>query len=366
MTERTPAAFRSIYSEWSERHKSVPDSKIIPPKPRRSDSSRHADLSNELQGLLFWRHITKDIEPLSTNWMVPDNDNDLEKDDDEPRAPRRSMECEHVIRPGVDEMMAGLAAVEFDIRIYNHKVPRTGTNVEYAPFNGRTHAVVRIGTLRFSTQDSVGTGSNISPTRGSLIGWHATAGKRGYSLVDDFGAPLGSDEDDQEDIDSSNQFFADLLNAKPHRYVKSGSCEIGTEIPSFPALPPTSMPINEARSLFGMPPTASSDDNRAALPSGSRRASDSFLGHKITSANANAGGGDSPDEWIVRHQEAVAIRAKLSATDAKVLDTAIHASNFEDIGNAFAFTGKTAQRQGKCLLLAANKNLSALIEQNAA
>jgi hypothetical protein len=176
LTNRTPTEFRRIYSEWSERHRSTPDSKIIPPRPRRSESTRHADLSKELQGLLFWRHISKDIEPLSTNWMVPDNDNDLEKEDDEPRAPRRSMECEHVIRPGVDEMMAGLGAAEFDIRLYNIKIPRAGTDVEYGD---GVPAVARIGTLRFSTQDSVGTGSNVSPTRGSLIGWHATAGKRG-------------------------------------------------------------------------------------------------------------------------------------------------------------------------------------------
>jgi len=56
------------------------------------------------------------------------------------------------------------------------------------------------------------------------------------------------------------------------------------------------------------------------------------VGHKITSDSGGGDTGDSADEWIVRKQECIALRAKLSATDAKALDTAIHASNFKDIG----------------------------------
>jgi hypothetical protein len=369
----TPTEFRNFYDEWK---KTAPpnDSDIIPPKPRRSASPRHNDLSKELQGLLFWRHISKAVQPLSTNWMVPDNDNDAGKEDDEPRASVRSTECEHIIRPSEDEMMEAVENVEYETRIYNMKVPLPGPDVEYGkeykacpPLKGAVRPIARIGSIRFATKDSDQNGRRQSPTRGSIVSWHATPNTHGYFLVDDFGAPLGSDEND-EDIHNSNQFFADLLGAQPHRYTKGGFCRRGglVESSQLPTLPPPSMALNEARAFCGLKPAVPSNDNRAALPSGSRKVADSFVGHKITSEAGDDTGGEPADEWIVRKQECIALRAKLSATDAKALDTAIHASNFKDIGKAFEFTEKTAERQGKRLLLAASKNLSALIANVAA
>jgi hypothetical protein len=90
------------------------------------------------------------------------------------------------------------------------------------------------------------------------------------------------------------------------------------------------------------------------------------VGHKITRKGEDCSDGEPADEWLARKQECIAIRAKLSATDAKVMDTAIYASNVKDIGNAFEFTGKTAERQGKRLLLAASMALSALMDTVAA
>lgn len=280
MIDRTPAQFRAAYNEW---RKTAPpnDLDIFPPKPRRSAKPRHDDLSSELQCLLFWRHINSDVQPLSTNWMMADNDNNVDKEDDEPRSPIRSTECEHVIRPSEDELMAAVEGVEFQTRIYNDKVPIPGPDAEYGkpykacpPLNGYVRPIARLGTIRFATQDSVGAGQNISPTRGSVLRWNAGPHTDGFLPVDDFGAPLGPDEE-QEDIDSSNQFFADLLNALPHRYVKRG----------------------------GIPPTMLLNDNRPALPCGSRRVSDSFIGHKITSSGDDYRNDQSADEWIVKTQE---------------------------------------------------------------
>jgi hypothetical protein len=362
MIERSPTEFRSFYYEWK---KTAPpnDSDVIPAKPRRAAFPRHADLSKELQGLLFWRHINKEIQPLSTNWMVPDNDNDIDKEDDEPRAPVRSKECEHVIRPSVDELMKAVENVEYDCRyrqipgaeipeecwpLARKNRPLPGPDVEYgeeskacAPLSGYVRPIARMGSIRFATEDSDQNGRNQSPTRGAIVSWHAGPNLRGQFPVDDFGAPLGSHEN-QEDIDSSNQFFSDLLNAQPHRYITGGICRrIGG-----PALP--------------------SKDNRPALPCGSRRVSDSFIGHKISSECDDCRNDEPADEWIVRIQERSDIRAQLSTYDVKALDTAIHASNFQDIGEAFDFRGKTAERQGKRLLLAATSNLSALIDKVAA
>jgi hypothetical protein len=348
MIERTPTEFRSTYNEW---RKTAPpnDSDIFSSKPRRSAKPRHDDLSKELQGLLFWRHVNCDVQPLSTNWMMFDNDNGSDREDDEPRAPMRSTECEHVIRPSEDKLMAAVEEVEFETRIYNHKVPIPGPNVEFGepykacpPLNGYVRPIARLGTIRFATKDSVGAGQNISPTRGSIVGRNAEPNTWGFPPVDDFGAPFGSDEE-QEDIDSSNQFFADLLNAQPHRYITGERSRQRKSINSF-----------------------LTNDDRPALPCGSRRVSDSFIGHKITSSGDDYRTDQSADEWIVRTQERSDIRAKLSPDDTKALDTAIHASNYRDVGEAFGFRGKTAERRGKSLLLAASKSLSTLIDKAAA
>jgi hypothetical protein len=126
------------------------------------------------------------------------------------------------------------------------------------------------------------------------------------------------------------------------------------------------MKLNEARAFCGLPPFVPSNDNRPALPSGSRKASDSFLGHKITLTADDVVVSDSPEELVTKVKERNDIRAKMTAADAKTLDKAIYASSYADIGKAFDFTGKAAERQGKRLLLAANTRLSALIERVAA
>lgn len=368
LTDRTPTEFRNFYNEWK---KTAPanDSDVIPDKPKVSASPRHADLSDELQGLLFWRHISKEVQPLSTNWMVADNDNNVDKEDDEPRAPVRSIECEHVIRPTVNELMSAVEEVEFEKRIYNAKTPHPGPNVEYGaeykaypPLTGHVRPIARLGSIQFATEDSEGEGHNISPTRGSIVGWNARPNTHGYFLVDTFGSPLGPEEE-QEDIDESNEFFADLLNAKPHRYIKGGFCERGTgESSRLTATTSPGMTLNEARAIHGLPPVPAPIEPRPALPCGTRRVSDSFIGHKITRGSPDKAHGESVEHRIARQQECIHIRAKLSATDVKVLDTAIHASNFEDIGNEFGFRDKNAQRQGKTLLMAASRGLSVLMD----
>lgn len=372
LTERTPTEFRKFYEEWK---KTAPanDSDVIPDEPRISASPRHADISDELQGLLFWRNISKEVQPLSTNWMVADNDNNVDKEDDEPRTPARSTECEHVIRPTVNELMSAVEEVEFEIRVYNAKTPTPGANVEYGkeykacrPLKGDVRPIARFGSIRFATNDSIGESRKMSPTRGSIVGWKAGPNTHGNFLVDTFGSPLGANEE-QEDIDSSNEFFADLLNAQPHRYIKGGFCERGPEESSRLATTSPSMTLNEARAFHGLPPVPPKIDPRPALPCGTRRVSDSFIGHKITSGGSpDNPDGNSAEDQIARRQESIHIRAKLSATDVKVLDIAIHASNFEDIGNAFGFRDKTAQRRGKSLLITASRSLSAVLGNVAA
>jgi hypothetical protein len=286
----TPTEYRMRFDEW---RKTAPanDSDIIPAMPRYSGSSRHHELARALGVLLLWRYISEPAQPLSTNWLVPDNDNEYEDGDGPFRAANTSVECEQVIRPSDGEMDHAVDGVTFEIRPDGRKVPVAGQNVEYGPekaFNwhskitgmkleGTTRPVTRLGALRFSAADSVGDGKNKTPGRGELITWQAGPEYFGRRVSDAFGAPLG----------------------------------------------------------------------------GVARGSDS-------------NGFAEADEWLIRKERLTTLRSQLSRDDAAALDAALHASNFEDVGEAFGFKGKTAERQGKLRLLAASKNLSDLIDREAA
>jgi hypothetical protein len=286
----TPTEYRKRFDEW---RKTAPanDSDIIPPPPRYSGSSRHHELARALGVLLLWRCISEPVQPLSTNWLVPDNDNEYEDGDGPVRALSTSVECEYVIRPSDGEINRALDGVTFEIRPDGRKVPVAGPNVEFGPekpfswhskitglrLEGKTRPVTRLGALRFSAADSVGEGKNKTPGRGELLTWQAGPESYGRRISDAFGAPLG----------------------------------------------------------------------------GVARGTDS-------SGFAEA------DEWLIRNERLTTLRSQLSRDDAAALDTALHASTFRDVGQAFGFKGKTAERQGQQRLLTACKNLSNLIDREAA
>ncbi len=50
----------------------------------------------------------------------------------------------------------------------------------------------------------------------------------------------------------------------------------------------------------------------------------------------------------------------------RALDAAIIAANFSEVGAAFGFDGKTAERQGKSITLAAAKKLESALQKIAA
>lgn len=368
----TPTEFRDHYNEW---RKTAPanDSDIIPPMPRHSASPRHKDVSSELGGVLFWQRLAKPVQLLATNWMMPaDNDNEADdEEDDEAREPTL-VECEHVTRPEPGEIMSGLVGVELEMR-HGRSVPLPGPLVEYGPeevfswkskktgltLTGTTRAVARLGSLRFCTVDCEN--AKRSPTRGSLIT------HKGYRVKDEFGAPLGGDEKDEEAREQSNRYFAALFNAKPHRYITGGRLKSGPKSKSpFPPLPPVTMSVNEARAFCGLSPAVPTNDNRPALPCGSRDVSELFLGNRVAPDSTHQRYEYDPTEWLTRPEQSAALRSKLSSEDVTALDTAICAANFAEVGQAFGYEGKTAERQGKSRLIAANRNLSTILQAEAA
>lgn len=352
----TPTEFRTSYDEWS---KSAPanDSDVIPPAPRKSVRPRHADLSKEIDVLLLWRHISATVEPLSTNWMAPDNDNFVVEDDEEPRT-TRSMDCHVEVRPSLDEIEDAIDTDDVEYGAFY----KNSVQAENGSLLDDVRPIVRIGTLRFHSQDS--DGSRWSPTRGSLIRWDAGPDRLGFRPVENYGEPKGPSDigDNEEDIERANLFFAELLNAAPHRYVQSSPKNRRklSDAPR-PPLPSTTLSLSDARKFCKLHPLPHGNDNRAALPSGSRAVSDSFVGHHRPFASDSRPSGEIPEERLIRMEESKGLRAQLSRNDARALDLGICAANFSEIGEAYGYKGKTAERQGKQHLLTACKNLSALL-----
>lgn len=365
----TPTDFRTAYEEWA---KTAParDSDIIPDGPRKSRNPRHSELADELRELLLWRNLMRPIWPLSTNLLEPDNDNNIERDEDDARAPPRSTDCADVIRPSVEEMMEAVSSIVFDER----GRPISGDFEVRKPENGEPaqtyQPIKRLGGLRFGVSDSNQlNGWKLSPTRGALIAWHASENHFGYLPEDSKGEPLGPKEDKQsvKQIEKSNDFFAKLFDTSPPRYIPKGVVRkanvVNRDDSTETNSPANSLPLNEARAYYGLPPAA--NDNRPALPCGSRRVCDSFIGHHRHTAVQDEPNNEA-DEWLIKTGEALSIRAKLPAGYVKLLDTAMTASNFADIGNTVGYRGKNAERHGKRLVLDACQALARIMTDKAA
>jgi len=76
----------------------------------------------------------------------------------------------------------------------------------------------------------------------------------------------------------------------------------------------------------------------------------------------STGPSTSMDDRIDAERLAGRLRQQLSADDVAVLDAALEAANFEDIGRLFGRRGKAAERLGKSLLLDAAVRLGELLQ----
>jgi hypothetical protein len=74
----------------------------------------------------------------------------------------------------------------------------------------------------------------------------------------------------------------------------------------------------------------------------------------------------NPLERLIAMEDANAANDNLSPQHVKALDTALTARNFTVVGEAFGFQARTAERQGKRLVLEATKAFSAILERLAA
>ncbi|QAY95107.1 hypothetical protein CWB41_04665 [Methylovirgula ligni] len=287
----------------------------ITPAPRHVERPRHRDLADELRPLLDWRRLSN---PDSSAWCAPDNDNERHVDEDGVALNVRDVEAEWEIRPTVNEIMN---AVE----------------------EGGTKAALKL--------------------------WKK----------DDYGTPYGAEQERDEDRKVAIAALKYLLAyvqgtpvapAERHdpRFTPPG---IGApESPRRRALRDLAaslgvtrdVPLDEARKRWNLPPVA--NDNEPAFPWRPADPREIFYTGRVRS-NPDARQAGPENDGISRRQgalqEAAHLRGKLSRHTVKALDIAIEAQNFAEVGAAFGFLGKNAERRGKQLVLESCAELKAAL-----
>jgi hypothetical protein len=320
--ERTPAAHREIVAEIMG-DMAANDSAIIPRPPRSSATPRHRRHADELRPLLEWRRLADPVPEFPTSWCAPANNND-------PADTAGNVEAEWEIRPTIGEL--------------------TRAHKKYGP-----------GALRLRD--------------GKL---EIKGGKYWVAAKDEPGTPYGVSWEEREDRATAIAALKYLLGyisgepiepAEPRDQHFSPRGVGHVETPAQAALRSlladagvgASTPFDEARRRWDLSPVAN-DNRRPVFPREPADPRELFQGFKV---RANPSRRDERIsnifEWVSHEQERAHLRGKLLPDTVKALDAAIEAENFEDVGRAFGHDGKTAERKGKQIVLAACAELAAVL-----
>lgn len=294
--------------------------------------SRRASLADQLVALR--RFITEpdhNPEPIQTNWtVIAANDNDPEE------VAELHTERRWRIKPSVQEIVR---------QIESNDVERNAGG-----------QVVRIGKLRFSDGTQMEAGHKLVMNKvvaaqirmpvGALLG-----------TKDAEEGQLGAEEDHQH-IAASNGHFAEVLDTLPHRYTPGGKRRRGknfTNAESKEMLAEAYANTDMSKVTFTRFPDA--------LPCGSPKAADSFLGMQK---------GKKGESGSVMWQDIVTAMAdrkewfdsvdELKAEDRAALEAVKSAKTYLDVASK-GTPRRSAFRHGKARLIAANDNLMAAIKK---
>ncbi len=350
---RSTSEYRAAVAAWRA-FAPANDSDILAlPRPSKP---RHAALSEDLAVILKWRSMSQPpAESLQTNWsIVPVNDNHPEEEHNEEPAPA-ILECQHEIRPREAELIKAVKDVEFE--------PARLGLIDRRPVAGDIELsggkIVRLGELRFGTLPTLADAATTkSGNDRQIIAW------RGKRPVDRFGRAKGGDLDEGEEHERRER-LAIWLGCDPGEFIpRTRASRAAARARAervrgkpLPPLPPTSMPLNEARAFAGLPPTEG--ELKPALPTGAMSVGDIFCSWVVSPKKANSGAMASDGDGDL---ERGVIASKLPSTDVLVLDAALSAKNMSDIGNVIGFQGKVAERKGKQALQAACERLTAILQ----
>lgn len=357
MQRRTPEEHRRAVDDWRA-NAPKDDRDIFHEISKKSKKPRHGSLAEQLTPLLMWMRRPEGLLPgeekpqaptVNTNWsVVPDNDNTP------PKGYR--VEASIEITPSIEEMARAVSGVEVGFRREpqmlkggRHEAKRDKREVHAYPIGGGVEIsngiITRLGELRFS--DGTSTEKIWKRSGDKLV--RADAVLRAGTLLgcrEKAAAKLGASEDPVE-VRASNEYFAGLL---------------GVELTTYrPA-------SKKARKKLEKPTAASFTKCKPGLPRGSVRVADSFLGMKKTGCACNgAQAWEDICTSIVNREMWAETIAALPKKDIEVLERAMRAESFQEIGEFSGQSSEYARRKGgRRILLAVNDNLSEALKNSAA
>lgn len=378
---RTPKQHRDAVAAWRETAPAN-DSDIFYPDYDSSWhglSPRHSKMAEQLAPLLKWMNRPEgllpdedkpeEIAPIKTNWnVVPDNDN--------PRPEGHKSERSREITPSVEMIEREMASATYRDAparavLKGGKAYDRGHRVEYvqSPDGGdikrnRYGQLERIGNIRFACghegeyDTPSETAYKLGPD-GAVVMTKVRTPTGGIVGQSERPSRIEGAEDSPSEVKASNDYFAEMLGTGRHRYIPGSTKKRKGK--SYTATESRAMLAEAVANTKKMPKVRKCP---TALPCGSARVADSFLGMKKASC---AGGGlqgweDICTALVNREIWAETIDA-MKMKDIEVLQkvTAGKANGVIDLvphlrgGNAYA--------AGKKALEAANQNFSATMRK---
>ncbi len=295
--------------------------------------ARHGSLAEQLAALKAYATTPDhDPEPIQTNWtIIPANDNDPEE------VAEMTVERRWRMKPSTAEIMRQVLTGDVE--------------------RNEAGQVVRIGKLRFSDGSQTEQAMKVT-IDGKVVSFQARmpAGAM-LGMKDAAESQLGGEEDSQH-VTASNDYFATMLKTGRHRYKAGGKRRRGKN-------------YSHAESVELLASALANTDMSkvvrtyypAGLPCGSAKVAESFLG--MQKGKKGESGSVMWQDIVSAREERIAYGwaiAALSDNDRDVLDAAVKAKSFGQVGASLGFAGKTAERRGKRAVLAANDNLARAIQ----
>ncbi|TIO04095.1 hypothetical protein [Mesorhizobium sp.] len=302
----TPSTYRKAYALWAA-NAPKHDGKILP-REAKTTRARHDKLSGKLKSLMTWKRATEPDDPLATSWLRydlhADNDNNFDEHD-EPSP--QLLDTVSEIRPNENELRR-----EFEPKVWKKK------DVEY-------HRGVAIG-------GDVEWGTAIGPIHVASETSGERAPRRTYRIVKRIRG-LEFSNGDQVERCTVLKFDKPVRGEVP---MPTGSLVRYRQGKTW------RRPSDEFRGAKGEPPEIEST---------------------VGMGNNNPGSLPCPDP-IIDREWAADIRKLVGKDTASVLDKALDAANFKEIGIAFGRQGKNAERHGKKLVVDACEKLDAILAAN--
>lgn len=162
------------------------------------------------------------------------------------------------------------------------------------------------------------------------------------------------------DVARSNAFYADLLGTPPARFIKR------TKRRNGPSMTAAESRANLDRAIANtkvMPPVTKYPPG---LPCGAQQVGDSFVGYLKQPTGSTGSVAWQDIAWTIENAKVWReVRRALKSKDTAVLDAAMRAQNFEDVGVAAGQAPSYARHRGggRRALIAANDNLTVAINR---